>query len=241
MQISHLELRVAFPDDGRDAPHVQILVDGRDSFASVDDHGYIGFDPDSLLSEDAPLLPREARRVAVYTCNCGVAGCGVVAPVIECGTDGIVSWSDFRDFTGVFDGPTVATETRDGTPLGHRTVLFEAEQYEDEVRRATADRGWVSDERTVARLLRDLLFDRERHRIREAGLALGWVATSGRGGWAIELRGRTVLPDPGVPFIQSLARVESAVSGTPTERAEAIHRILATVPVQEWAARFPYR
>ena len=65
------------------------------------------FDPAKMLGPHSPLLPEDmGRRVAVYRCSCGEAGCGVIAPVIVASPDGTrISWVDFRDYVGVFIGP----------------------------------------------------------------------------------------------------------------------------------------
>jgi hypothetical protein len=67
-------------NDRPDRPVVQILVDGRKAFADQLP-GWQGFDPADMLGDQSPLLPEDlGRRVAVYRCSCGIAGCGVIAP-----------------------------------------------------------------------------------------------------------------------------------------------------------------
>ena len=44
------------------------------------------------------------RRVAVYRCQCGEAGCGCAAPIIV-ERNGCVIWEDTRDVTGVYVDP----------------------------------------------------------------------------------------------------------------------------------------
>ena len=96
--LSVLSLQFQVLDDRPGWPVVQVLVDGRDPFAEVAPD-WRGFDPAKMLGPHCPLLPVDlGRRVAVYRCSCGEAGCGVIAPVIVPSPDGRrVSWVDFRD------------------------------------------------------------------------------------------------------------------------------------------------
>ena len=99
------------------------------------------------------------RRVAVYTCSCGIAGCGVVAPWIELSPDGRrISWLDPRDYVGVFNGPTAADmDGSDGTPLALPELHFDTGQYVSEVARISADGSWESPRRRLARLVEERL------------------------------------------------------------------------------------
>jgi hypothetical protein len=62
------------------------------------------------------------------------------APVIMPSPDGRrVSWVDFRDYTGGFDGPTAPDGDRpDGRPWPIQDLHFDRGQYIAEVRRASA-------------------------------------------------------------------------------------------------------
>lgn len=136
----------------------------------------MGFDPDAMLGNDRPLLPAAPwRRVAVYCCSCGEAGCGVVAPLVALGSDGIVRWTDFRDYTGVFAGPTVENDPDGGREHGLPKLQFDRAQYEAELRRATDDRTWETERRATARLVQQRL-ESERSRFDELGFGLDWVA-----------------------------------------------------------------
>lgn len=144
-----LRLRVNADPERPDQPVVTVLVDGEDRLAGLGRTGFVGFHPAEILGPDQPLLPTDPpRRVAVYRCVCGIAGCGCVAPVIA-RDGGQVTWSDARDYTGVFDGPTLEPGYRpgpdEGTVLDLPVLRFDAHQYEEEVRRAGADRTWESD------------------------------------------------------------------------------------------------
>ena len=88
-----------------------IKVDGVDRFAAVASD-WRGFDPGQMLGPLSPLIPEPfGRRVALCRCSCGEAGCGVMAPLIVESPDGrTISWLDFRDYVGVFGGPTVAED-----------------------------------------------------------------------------------------------------------------------------------
>lgn len=163
LALRRLDLRFDLGDpERRDYPLVTILVDGEDVLADAPGGPYIGFDPADILGHNSALLPTDPpRRVAVYRCCCGEPGCGVVAPLIsEAG--GVISWSDFRDYTGVFarpdDDASTTTETRaDGRGFGLSEICFESEQYRTEVLRACADRSWETERRKTARILHDHL------------------------------------------------------------------------------------
>jgi hypothetical protein len=80
----------------------------------------------------------DSTRTSRITPNPREAGCASVAPVIR--ADGeLIRWSDFRDFTGVFDGPTVKRDPSGGKRLRLKDVVFDSEQYVAEVKRAGAE------------------------------------------------------------------------------------------------------
>jgi hypothetical protein len=117
MRLRRLDLRVD-PGGGADWPVVTVLVDGADVIG--DATGFQGFDPDMILGDDRPLVPlAPLRRVAVYRCSCGEPGCGVAAAVISTAGE-VVTWTDFRDFTGVYGGSRSGTwstpDARAATP-----------------------------------------------------------------------------------------------------------------------------
>lgn len=156
---SVLTLEFEVLDDRPDWPVVSIRVDGADPFAGVA-KGWRGFDPDKILGSDSPLLPVDnGRRVAVHTCSCGEAGCGVIAPYIVAAPDrSQVSWVDFRDYVGVFVRPTARDlEDDEGRPWDLADIHFDRDQYLDEIRRASNDRSWETHRRRIARLLRERL------------------------------------------------------------------------------------
>jgi hypothetical protein len=144
-QVHRLELRVDQARGWRvpDALVVRILVDGEEAFARTAARAYMGFNAAEILDPDvAPLLPAEpARRIAVYRCCCGEPGCGCVAPLIR-EHGGYVAWSDFRDYTGVYDEPAAEANPGGGIPLPFPDAAFDAVRYRAEVDRATADRWW---------------------------------------------------------------------------------------------------
>ena len=115
--------------------------------------GLTGWPARLILRDDFPLLPAEPpRRVVVYT---KVADPDGIAPVIS--TDGsLVHWSGFRDIweadDSVFVGPGAGS-----SPAAIPDLVFDAQQYTAEVRRATAAREWESDEWRTALLLHEHL------------------------------------------------------------------------------------
>ncbi len=168
------ELALRIERDGADGhpdyPVVTILVDGRDALARHGDQGYKGFSPAEILGPDSPLLPQAApRRVAVYRCCCGITGCGCVAPLISQHGDQ-VRWSDFRDFTGVYDGPVTQASPDGGMALPFPGLVFDARRYRAEIKRASADRSWQTADWQAAAGLWQIL-DRERGQLAR----LGWV------------------------------------------------------------------
>ncbi|NYF11621.1 hypothetical protein HDC94_002777 [Leifsonia sp. AK011] len=258
--LSRLGLEVTFPPDGRDDPHLSIRVDGVElSLLSGSQIGFIGFPADQILPAPAlfsvedswinddwdpsdawakpPLLQSaDAQRIALYTCSCGTAGCGVIAPIIA--TDGdVVTWTDFRDFTGVFVHPDDPSDGYEGELLPMDQVRFDASQYREEVMRIALDRSWESPSRVTARILAMLL--EEHHEvIADAGYRVGWVASA----WWKEGAGR---------FEFTLERVDArsrnyvigltAKFGTPSARARSMMDRLLKHPVEEWFERFPGR
>lgn len=156
-----LKLEIHSPENP-DWPVVRILVDGADAFEHVAP-GWIGFDPDDILGHDSPLLPdTDDRRVAVYRCSCGEAGCGVIAPTIARTPDARhVLWQDFRNYAGEFFRPLPTDSNTDLTGLGSRwdlpVLCFDVHQYIAELARASQDRAWETPRRQTARLLRDQL------------------------------------------------------------------------------------
>lgn len=151
-----LDLRIDRPGN---YPVVTVLIDGADLLTEIQD-GFHGFDPAEMLGPESPLCPLTVRqRVAIYRCSCGIAGCGVIAPTIR-RRDGDIVWADFRDYTGVFNGPTVdQLEVPGGRRLDQPALVFDADQYLAEVRRAVADRSWESPDRQTARLVAEAVVD----------------------------------------------------------------------------------
>lgn len=159
VSLLNLEIRAS---ENPDWPAVRILVDETDPFENVAP-GWVGFDPDDILGADSPLLPGdEERRVAVYRCSCGEAGCGVIAPTISPTRDTYcVLWQDFRNCAGEFFRPLPTNPNTDLTSLGRRwdipLLRFDMRQYVAEIARASQDRTWETPRRQTARLLRDQL------------------------------------------------------------------------------------
>lgn len=154
-----LSLQYQVLDDRPDWPVVKVLVDGLDPFEIVAP-GWRGFDPAEMLGDTSPLLPRDnGRRVAIYRCSCGEAGCGVIAAMIVPSPDGHrVSWVDFRDYVGVFSDPVEdSAAEHGGSPWQLPDLHFERKQYLAEVQRATRDRSWETPRRRTARLLEQWL------------------------------------------------------------------------------------
>jgi hypothetical protein len=231
--LSTLQLQFLVRDGHPDWPVVQILVDGREAF--VDQlPGWHGFDPSDMLGDRSPLLPTKpaGRRVAVYRCSCGVEGCGVIAPIVVPAPDGRrVSWVDFRDYVGVFVGPTAPErDHHDGKPWPIPDLHFDRDQYVAEVERASADRSWETPRRITARLVADGL--RTRDVVLPPDLRLGWVAPAWDGdGVMVSFVGGSV---------QQVLRLTSDVAGSEPAARDVLDQLRA-VPPDEWYARFGWR
>jgi len=229
---SIISLRIV-PHEGRlEQPVVGIMFDGVDFLESLN---RVGFDPDEILGPDSPLLPALwPARVAVYQCTCTVPGCGVAAPIIE-QVGGFVRWSDFRTYTGVFEGPIeVLGRTGKGQLLSDREFFFDAEQYTSAIAAVTKDQ-WETPARVTARLVREAL--EVDPRVAEAGLEVSGV-------WAVTSRERR--PITWQIALRHHKRREFVIElgvgpGSPEERAAIILDILARKSVDTWARRFPIK
>ena len=233
--VSVLQLQFLVLGNRADWPVVQVLVDGREAF--VDElPGWQGFDPGDMLGDHSPLLPEvHGRRVAVYRCSCGIEGCGVIAPVIMASPDGQRgSWVDFRDYTGVFTGPTAPDTGRlDGRPWPFQDLHFGRRQYVAEIRRVSGDSSWETSRRVTARLVADGL--RAQDVVLPADLRLQWAApTWNADGVELSFEDR---PPGGESFRQVLLRLDSAHS-EPEQAAHDILSRLQAIPVSEWGTRF---
>lgn len=219
-----LTLRFDPDADRPDYPVVSILIDGEDLVAGTPQANFMGFDPAEILGTDSPLLPTTSpRRVAVYRCSCGEAGCGCIAPVISReGSD--VVWRDARDFTGVFVGPTIDRDVPDGgSPLPIPTLRFDAVGYEAEVRRAMGDQSWETERRATARLLGDYLQD-ERDFLRARGFVFQWAAP----GWQEPETFEVSLLDP--ERFQVVVRLRAAEAEPSVWASTLADRLLGTEP-----------
>lgn len=152
-RLHRLEIRVV-PGESADHPQAVLLVDGEDVLAG---NGHRGFDPERLLHKGDPLVPVSSpRRVVLYHCGCGVAGCSGRACVIS-ESDGVVRWSGFRLFVGLDYPLDDSLADEEGRPDDLPDIAFEAAQYRAEVERAKADRSWETRRRRLARLLTERL------------------------------------------------------------------------------------
>jgi hypothetical protein len=219
-QLRHLHLEVR--DNGGT---VTILIDEQELFASVSDRSYEGFHPAQMLDPDAMVLLPVApeRRVAVYRCGCGIAGCGCIAPFVS-QTGKHVRWTDFRDFTGVYDGPAVDDNPAGGMALPLPDLVFDADQYRAEVERAAGDRWWETPQLKAARLARRVLSDR-----RSYLAGLGWAhehlwPADDRGTFTVTFLDPEdnqicvdITPSPGAPEHQAQKLADLLLTTTPEQ------------------------
>ena len=234
--VNRLDLVIGDPDDEEeDFPTLTVLIDGYDALHQVGDRWFKGFEAAEILGPESPLLPIvPARRVAVYRCVCGIADDGVVAPMIERRSDDTIVWTDFRDYTGVFSGPTVLGDPGGGVGLEQSDLVFDADQYLDEVRRASADRRWESERRRTADVA---------HRLMRAAAPLGTV-------YSVD----GVTPDRSTPdtwlvtlYSNSTASHHQLVveltetDGAPQVRAQRMLDTLRDTPPEQWPVFFDSR
>jgi hypothetical protein len=224
-----LSLRFEVVDDRPDWPVVSVLVDGRDPFAEIAP-GWRGFGPAEILGPGSPLLPKDpGRRVAVYCCSCGEPGCGVIAPVIFPSPDGRrVSWVDFHDYTGVFDGPVInSPDENEGRSWDLPDLHFSRAQYVAEVDRASRDRSWETDRRRVARLLYERLEPLKL--VLPPGLSLAWAAPAWRrNGVALMFQRVIGVPQPAAD--QQMLQLTSTLSDPDQAAEDMAQQLLSTHP-----------
>ncbi|MDF8265776.1 hypothetical protein [Luteipulveratus flavus] len=234
--LSVLRLEYDVPARRPDWPNLAIRVDGEDPFVAVA-KDWRGFDPSTMLGPASPLLPDDnGRRVALYRCSCGEAGCGVIAPVIVASADRRrVSWVDFRDYVGVFDGPTSQTvERHEGRPWDLPDIHFERDQYLAEVERATSDRSWETPRRQVARLLQQRL-EPLRLLLPPDDLGLAGVTPSWLG-HGVVVTFELMMHGPGA-FHHPLLHLTSSQSEPEHAAEDMAHQLLSVRP-DEWADTF---
>jgi hypothetical protein len=233
---SVLSVQFQVLDDRPDWPVVQVLVDGRDLFAKVASD-WRGFDPAEMLGPRSPLLPVDlGRRVAVYQCSCGVAGCGVIAPVIISSPDGSrVSWVDFRDYVGVFSGPVAELiDQHEGKPWDLPDLHFDPDQYITEVERASRDGSWETPRRRTARLLHEHLVPMGV--VLPPDFELAWASPA----WnedGVTLMFQHLRREPGVGIRQQLLKVTSAHSDPEHAAEDMADQLLSTSP-EDWVRTF---
>jgi hypothetical protein len=191
------------PESGHE---VRFLIDGEDSLHPQ--QGSTGWDPDSILSLDRPLMPLgRPRRIAIYNCGCGISGCGNTTPEISRVEDTVV-WRDFRTFTGVFTGP---------------------DSVEDEIERATIDRSWEASEslpwRVVRRLREQVASDLQWPG--PQGWRLEWSTPDWEGGPSVILSFCR-------PELQQRLVEVGIRDDDPTEEARRIVRLLSETPPESW-------
>lgn len=237
--VRRLDLRFDIPyGQPIDYPVVTILIDGQD-LVTFSGQGFKGFDPEEILGPNSPLLPPDPwRRVAVYRCSCGIPGCGVVAPLIVKRIDGRIVWTDFRDYTGVFNGPTAKADPDGGRALAQADLVFDAYQYSAEIQRASADRSWESARRMTSRLLTANLIAAS-DTLAEAGYELDWVAPMWQADdvWEVSLSSGA---RDGGDWRQLLLELTSPPAGPP-DRAEAMATMLLARSPGEWSDAFASR
>jgi hypothetical protein len=228
--VRHLSLRIDTLDWVHGAARqavVTILVDGQEIFARVGGQGYQGWHPADILDPDvAALLPlQRARRVGLYGWDSYYgAGEGCIAAVVA-GHGDHISWSDLRDYCGVYDRPTTEDDPdpQGGKHTGIADLVFDAAQYRAEVARVSAGLPWETDGIKTMRLLRRLL-SRQKDRLTRLGWNLDFIQRGPSGFWIV------FLDDGGEQMIVGL----DPDPGTPAERATAMASFLSTAPPPLW-------
>lgn len=223
--------------DGRpDWPAVQVLVAGEDPFADVAPE-WRGFDPEDILGTASPLLPtHQGRRVAIYQCSCGSAGCGVIAPLIVASPDRRrVSWVDFRNYVGVFVRSMEASADRyEGKPWDLPELHFDGAQYTAEVQRASRDRLWETRGRATARLLFNNLGPRSL--VLPPDLDLRWAEPAPEEG-AVRVLFQRVVPPPNLDILVQMLQLAST-HHDPQRAADDMADQLLGTPPEHWSTTF---
>ena len=234
--LSILCLQFEVIGDRPDWPVVRVLADGQGPFAAIAP-GWRGFDPAKMLGPRSPFLPvDQGRRVAVYCCSCGEPGCGVIAPVIFPSPGGRkVSWTDSRDYAGVFADPVTESASEDeGRPWDLPDVHFNREQYVAEIERASRGRSWETDRRRTARLVCQ--------RLQPLGLALppdlslAWASPAWRED-GVTLMFQRVTRAPRFQVRQQMLRLTSTLKD-PDQAADDIAQQLLATPPGGWVDTF---
>ena len=248
--LNELRLEVVFPENGDDRPRVLILTDGTDRLSHAGRTDWVGFDPSEVFASEGVLLPSDVpRRVAVYQCSCGEPLCGSLAPLIESDGENLVRWTDFQDFTGVFDGPNLLNDPEDDDPFsdGHPVavddLVFDRQQYEAEIVRAAADMSWESEGRATARLLGNLVRKKGAPRLMAANVELVGVtfdfSSNGDPTWTMRLR--PVSSPEASRSSRHMLMTLPVVEGSPERQAQSLFEVLQSIPVSKWGSTFPYR
>lgn len=209
---------------------------GQDPFAAAAP-GWRGFGPAKIPGPHSLLLPADrGRRVAVYRCSCGEPGRGVVAAVIVPSPGGRqVSWADFRDYAGVFNGPvTGSADEGEGRPWKLPGLHFGREQHVAEIERVSQDRSWETDRRKTARLVHE--------RLEPPGLVLPPDFTLARASpaWSqdgVALMSESHTPVPRLEVRPQMLRLASTLEDPDQAAAEMVQRLLSTSP-SDWASSF---
>lgn len=204
---------------------VTVLVDEKEIFGRFGDQRYWGWHPSRMLEPDrAPLMPAcPSRRVGLYTWARNYVGAGCVTALIE-ERNGLVVWADLRFLDG-YEEPIMDPEPdpRTGALVGIPDLAFDAEQYREEVARATAERWWETPELKTERLLEARLRGQERY-LAGLGWKLRFTERRKHGYWV-------VLRDSGDgEIIIELADQP----GNPEDQAAAMAAMLVDTPPQLW-------
>lgn len=106
-----------------------------------------------ILHDRDPLLPVDPpRRVVLYHCRCGIAGCSGRACVIS-EANGVVRWTNFLRFVGLNHPLDDSLADEHGQADDLPDFSFDAAQYWAEVEQAKENRSWETSRRRLARLL----------------------------------------------------------------------------------------
>ncbi|MFB7089372.1 hypothetical protein [Streptomyces sp. NPDC056296] len=140
--ISTLTLRHRIPDDWAADPWAEVrpLIDGVDVLKEIHPEGVA----DSCRrwtgpAESRPLaVTEETRRIMITEPTCTAGCCGALYVAMRREGDWVI-WDDWENTS---DSTAVPPDFR-----------FDAAQYEAELARAAADRGWEEPVDTIARLL----------------------------------------------------------------------------------------
>ncbi|MEV6520707.1 hypothetical protein AB0M43_02035 [Longispora sp. NPDC051575] len=224
--LSRVSVQVVVADPASaDEVEVRVLIDGAPIVARAFDRG-CPHAPELLLSAAGPLrATAEPHEVQLGEAYCSEGCCGALYVTIERDpTAGTVTWHRWR-------APADAAEQLPA-------FRFDAAEYDAEIARAEADRGWEWPARAVARLVRARL-DGEPDLLRRWDCEVEWVVA--RNSERDQLRVHLIHPGTplaaGAPWLQFEKVV--TVADHPGPLPDEVHQVVADTVIASLTSHDP--